>query len=77
MVLSIDVSRFIFGYVAAWPGRPSATSDTVLVRRDGAHIIYLMPPRFDTGGSLTLRLPLGDVRLLAAQAIYGTLRNQR
>ena len=71
VVLSIDVSRFIFGYVAAWPGRPSATSDTVLVRRDGAHIIYLMPPRFDTGGSLTLRLPLGDVRLLAAQALLG------
>jgi hypothetical protein len=43
-ILDIDPSRFLFPYLAAWPGS-SRTAESLLTRREGTDVVYLNPTR--------------------------------
>lgn len=70
VVLVVDPSVDLFRKVQKWPG-DSATSEVLLVRRDGDDAVYLFAPRFWDRPILPsgLRLPLSTPNLTAATAI--------
>ncbi len=70
LVLRRDPDEYLFPMLARWP-TPSSSSETLLVRRDGDSVLFLNPLRFSQSAPLTMRRPLADSRLLAAQAITG------
>jgi len=70
ILLRLDPRRFLFPLLAAWPV-PSATAETVLVRREGDEVVYLNELRHRPGAALTLRRPLADASLPVSQAFRG------
>jgi len=70
LVLRRDPNEYLFPMLAAWP-TPSSSSETLLVRQDGDSVLFLNPLRFSASPPLTMRRPMTDSSLLAAQAIKG------
>jgi len=70
LVLRADPQRYLFPLIQGWP-TPSASSETLLVRREGDQIVYLNDLRFRKGTALIMRLPMKDTKLLAVQAVSG------
>ncbi|MEI6107569.1 MAG: PAS domain S-box protein [Opitutae bacterium] len=68
VVLSINAEQHLFPLVQHWP-TPSATGETIIVRREGAEIVYLNELRHRPDSALKFRLPVTDPQLLAAQAL--------
>jgi diguanylate cyclase (GGDEF)-like protein/PAS domain S-box-containing protein len=68
MVLRAPVERFLFPLIQSWP-TSSQSAETLLVRRDGDHVLFLNELRHRKGTAVTLRLPLDDLNLPAAIAI--------
>ncbi len=60
-VLTIDPDRFLYPFVSTWPV-PSATAETVLVRRDGDGMVYLNGVREKPRSALLLSRPFRDVK---------------
>jgi len=69
VLLRIDPKRFLYPLIQAWP-TPSATAETLLVRREGDEIVFLNELRHRKGPALALRLPLGS-GVVAALAAAG------
>ncbi|MDP2784338.1 MAG: PAS domain-containing protein [Sulfurimicrobium sp.] len=65
LVLRANPNQFLFPFIQSWP-IPSATAETLLVRRDGDHLLYLNDLRHRQGVSLKLRLPLSWASTLPA-----------
>jgi len=57
LVLRIDPSQYLYPMVQSWP-MPSASAESLLVRKDGDAVLYLNELRHRSGAALTLRLPL-------------------
>ncbi|MDO8990604.1 MAG: PAS domain S-box protein [Sideroxyarcus sp.] len=57
VVLRAPVEQFLFPLIQSWP-TASPSAETVLVRRDGDHILFLNELRHRKGTALSLRLPL-------------------
>lgn len=74
-VLHIDLSAWLYPTLKAWPA-PSESGETLLVRRDGAHALFLNDLRHRSGAALSLRLPLAQDRLLAAQVLNSGVDHQ-
>ncbi|MGZ8450303.1 MAG: PAS domain S-box protein [Candidatus Deferrimicrobiaceae bacterium] len=70
MMFRIDPGFFLFPQIQSWPV-PSATAETLLVRRDGDNVVYLNELRHRKGTLLSLRFPVTDSRLPAAAAVRG------
>ena len=70
VVLHVDVARSLFPMLADWP-LPSASAETVLLRRDGDAIVNLSDLRGDPGSALTRRIPLDRPDIVAVQALAG------
>ena len=70
LVLRADPQRDLFPLIQGWP-TPSASSETLLVRREGDRVVYLNDLRFRKGAALVMRLPMEDPELLAARAVRG------
>ena len=70
MMSRIDPARFLYPQIQSWPV-PSATAETLLVRRDGDNVVYLNELRHRKGTILSLRFPVSDSRLPAAAAVGG------
>lgn len=68
--LRIDPAEFLYPMIQSWP-TPSPTAETLLVRREGDHVLFLNDLRHRKGTAMTLRLPLSNVELPAAQAVLG------
>ena len=77
VVLRVTAQRFIFPLIRTWPS-VSASAETVLVRLDGASVLYLNELRHRKDQPMTLRLPVSEPGLPSAVAIRanqsGTLR---
>jgi PAS domain S-box-containing protein len=71
LLLQVDAHDFLYPFLQRWP-TPSATAETLLVRREGNEAVYLNKLRFQTNTALTLRLPLGRTNCPAVMAILGT-----
>ena len=70
LVLVNGDSRFLFPLLQVWP-TPSRTAETLLVRRDGDHALFLAATRHRANAAFNLRLPLSDDRLVSVQAVQG------
>jgi PAS domain S-box-containing protein/putative nucleotidyltransferase with HDIG domain len=66
-VLQVNAARFLYPLIKSWP-TSSESGETNLVRRDGESVVYLNALRFGAAPALTLRIPLADANLPAAQA---------
>jgi PAS domain S-box-containing protein len=70
LFLRIDPERYLYPFLQRWP-TSSATAETLLVRRDGNDVVFLNELRFQKGTALSLRRPLTEESLPAAQAARG------
>ncbi|MBN1610340.1 MAG: PAS domain S-box protein, partial [Polyangiaceae bacterium] len=70
LVFRSDARTALFPLVVSWPV-PSKSAETLLVERDGPHVLFLNPVRFSRGAALSLRLPLSRTDLPATRAILG------
>ena len=70
VVLCIDAGQFLYPMIRAWP-LPGDTGETLLVRREGAHALYLNELRHKRYTALRLMLPLKSPDLPAAMALKG------
>ena len=67
----LDPQPFLFPLIQSWP-TPSATAETVLVRREGNDVLFLNDVRGQTNAALRLRLPLAShERVPAVMAVLG------
>jgi PAS domain S-box-containing protein len=68
--LRIDPADFLYPMIQSWP-IPSPTAETLLVRREGDHVLFLNELRHRKGTAMTLSLPLSNAELPAARAVLG------
>ncbi len=70
IVLRLNPKNFLFPLIQNWP-LPSATAETLLVRREGNEIVYLNELRHRTGTALQLRRSIHEVSLPGAIGARG------
>ncbi|PKN32960.1 MAG: hypothetical protein CVU61_15790 [Deltaproteobacteria bacterium HGW-Deltaproteobacteria-19] len=68
VMLRVDPHHFLYPLIQSW-STPSPTAETLLVRRDGDHVLFLNELRHRKGAAISLRLPLSNSRLPAAAAV--------
>ena len=69
--MEIDPDDFLFPEIQSWP-TPSATAETLLVRREGDDVVYLNELRHQSNTALRLRFSLNASPLLpASRAVKG------
>lgn len=65
-----DPGRFLFPLIQQWP-TPSASAESLLVRREGNEVVFLNDLRHRKGTALSMRLPLTQPELPGAMAAMG------
>jgi PAS domain S-box-containing protein len=70
VVLTSGAEDFLYPLIQAWP-TPSATAETLLVRRDGDAALFLNDLRHRNDAALTLRIPLDHLEVPAVRGITG------
>jgi diguanylate cyclase (GGDEF)-like protein len=70
VVFRIDPATYLYPFISSWP-TPSATAETLLVRRDGNDALFLNELRFRKNTALTLRIPLSGQDVPAVMAALG------
>ncbi len=70
VVTLIDPKVFLYPLIQTWPV-PTASAETLLVRRVGEEVVYLNDLRHRRGTALTLRFPLAHAELPAVQTLRG------
>lgn len=68
--LRIDPTSYLYPTLQRWP-TPSATAETLIVRRDGEDVLYLNELRFQKGTALKLRFPLDRIELPTVRGVLG------
>ncbi len=70
VILQSSAADFLYPLVQSWP-TPSTTAETVLVGRDGDHVLFLNDLRHAEDAALKLRLPLTMSDNPAVMAVSG------
>ena len=70
LALRIDPSVYLYPFIQQWP-IPSASSETLLVRREGNAVLYLNQLRFQADTALNLRFSLDNTQLPSVEAVLG------
>ena len=70
VILMTDAWQFLYPLIQDWP-TPSATAETLLVRRDGDEVLFLNDLRHQPGAALNLRLPITRTDVPAVMAVLG------
>ena len=70
LVLRSAAGEFLYPFLQLWP-TPSASAETILVRREGDAVVYLNELRHRAGAALSLRVPMSMTDSLAVQAVSG------
>jgi PAS domain S-box-containing protein len=71
LMLEIDPYRFLYPLIQSWP-TPSPTAETLLVRRDDGHVVFLNDLRHRAGAAFSNRLQADPLsRVPAAMAAAG------
>lgn len=73
VVMTVDPAVFLYPLLQTWP-TPSASAETLLVRREGDEVVYLNQLRHRPGAALNLRLSATDLLLPASIAVTGQER---
>ncbi len=70
LLMRMDLRAFLYPLIQSWPV-PSATAETLLVRRDGDYVVYLNDLRFMEDAALRQRYPMSESALPAVKAVMG------
>jgi len=70
VILLTDARRFLYPLVQSWP-TPSATAETLVIRRDGGDVLFLNELRHRADTALKLRIPLSQTDVPAVMAVQG------
>ena len=70
LVMQIDPQVYLYPLLRLWPV-PSASAETLLVRRDGADELFLNPLRFQADTALNTRISLANTQVLSVKAVLG------
>jgi PAS domain S-box-containing protein len=70
VLLSIDAEDYLYPLIQSWPV-PSETAETLLVEREGDHILFLNELRHRNNTALNLTIPLTQTTLPAVMAVQG------
>jgi PAS domain S-box-containing protein len=70
VMLVSDARAFLFPLIQSWPV-PSRTAESLLVRRDGDHVLFLNDLRHRPDTALKLRIPLSRQDVPAVKAVLG------
>jgi len=70
ILLQIDPNTFLFPALRAWP-LPSPTAETLLVRQDADHVLFLNEVRQRADSALRLRIPESMTDVPAVKVIFG------
>ncbi len=70
IALRIDPNEYLFPLIIRWPV-PSATAETLLIRREEQEVVYLNELRFLKNTALTWRISLAQTDLPAVRAALG------
>jgi two-component system cell cycle sensor histidine kinase/response regulator CckA len=70
MVFRCNLRQFLYPLIQSWP-TPSASAESLLVRRDGEAVLFLNDLRYQKDTALKLRILLGCKDLPAALAAQG------
>jgi PAS domain S-box-containing protein len=71
VLLQSYASQFIFPLIQSWP-TPSASAETLLVRRDGDAVLFLNELRHRQGTALKLRVPFGSTAIIGTASLLDT-----
>ncbi|OPX64445.1 PAS domain S-box protein [Methanoregula sp. PtaB.Bin085] len=71
IVLTIDPATDLYPLIQSWPV-PSGSAETLLVERQGDHVLYLNTLRYRNDTALNLTVPLTRTDVPAVQAVMGT-----
>ena len=70
VVMRINAESLLYPLIQTWP-TPSRTSETLLVRKEGAELLFLNDLRHRPNTALSLREPLTQTHLPGVQAVLG------
>ncbi|MBU4316652.1 MAG: PAS domain S-box protein [Proteobacteria bacterium] len=70
VIMIFNASKFLYPLIQTWPTL-SKTAETLLIRRDGDHVLFLNDLRHQTGAALKLRIPLTRTDLPAVMTVLG------
>ncbi len=70
LVLVSNVQDFLYPVIQSWPV-PSASSESLVVQRDGDSVLFLNELRHRKGTALKLRIPLKQTDVAAVKAVLG------
>lgn len=70
VLLAIDPGEALYPLVQSWPV-PSQTAETLLVKREGDHVLFLNELRHRNNTALNLTIPLSQKDLPAVMAVTG------
>ena len=70
LILRVNPENELYPLIQSWP-LPSATAETLLVRKEGAEVVFLNRLRHHTAPPLTLRIPLSNMDVPAVAAAQG------
>ncbi|MCG6552908.1 MAG: PAS domain S-box protein [Candidatus Magnetominusculus sp. LBB02] len=71
VLTEVDPNRYLFPIIQRWP-TPSATAETLLIRREGNDVIYLNTLRHKANKPLTYRIPIDKfAQILSVMAAKG------
>ncbi len=70
LILGIDPTTFLFPLIQIWP-TPSKTAETLILRKEGDHVLYLSELRHQKNRVLNFEIPLSRTETPAVQAALG------
>lgn len=70
ILFNINPSRFLFPLIQRWP-TPSASAESLLLRREGDEVVYLNELRHRKNTALSVRVPLSQQQVLSAKVAAG------
>jgi len=70
LILISNATRFLSPLIQSWP-TAEKTAETLLVRRDKDHVLFLSDLRYQPDAALNLRIPLSQAESVAVMAAQG------
>ncbi len=70
ILLMLDPANYLYPLIQSWPV-PSASGESLLVRREGNEVVFLNELRHQKGAAFKLRFPIDDPMLPEARALRG------
>ena len=70
LVLVIDTAKFLYPLIQSWPTTEN-TAETLLVRLDNDHVLFLNDLRYQPDAALNMRIPLTQRDVVAVMAVHG------